>query len=52
MAKTSGTSLLKGLVNRSPAGDGIAKPMGGSVNNDTTRSSTAPNPSTLGPRVA
>lgn len=52
MAKSSGMSLLSGLTNKSPSGDSGVRPQGGSVNNDTTRSDTAKNPPTLGPRVA
>ncbi len=35
-----------------PAVDSSMSPPKGSVNNETTRSSTAPTPKTLGPRVA
>lgn len=37
---------------RTPPAAPSEKPKGGSVNSDTTRSKTAPTPSTLGPRVA
>lgn len=49
MAK-SGTSMHQGMKNRSPAAPS-AKPQGGSVNTDTTRSATAKSHS-LGPRSA
>lgn len=43
----------KGMKVRSPsASDASMKCRGGSVNNDTTRKSTAPTPKTLGPREA
>lgn len=47
------TNLKDGLKNRSPkASDASTKYSGGSVNNDTTRSSVAPTPKSLGPRTA
>ena len=53
MAKSpSGGSMLSGLINRSPKGDSGMRPPSGSVNSDTTRSATAPQPSMLGPRTA
>lgn len=45
--------LLTGLSKKSPpACDSSHKHPGGSVDNDTTRSSTAPTPKTLGERCA
>jgi len=47
------TDLHKGLVDRSPKfPDKSMKLKGGSVNDDTTRSSVAPTPRGLGPREA
>lgn len=46
------SNLHAGLKNRSPSGDSGMKPPSGSVNTDTTRSKTAPNAKTLGPRTA
>ena len=43
----------KGMKNSSPeASDASTKCKGGSVNDEATRSSTAPTPKTLGPREA
>ena len=43
----------KGMKTREPAAvDASMKCKGGSVNNDTTRKEVAPQPKTLGPRVA
>ena len=46
--------ILKGLTNKSPsATDASTKlPKGPSVNSESTRSSVAPSPGTLGPRSA
>lgn len=46
--------LLKGLTNDSPsASDKSTKlPKGSSVNQDATRTGTAPSPKSLGPRAA
>ena len=53
MAKSSGgNNMLSGLTNKSPKGDSGMRPPSGSVNSDTTRSATAPQPSMLGPRTA
>lgn len=46
------TTLHGGLKTRSPEPPSGKFTKGGSVNNDTTRSSTAPTPGTLGPREA
>lgn len=53
MAKKSGggMSLMSGLKKSAPSGTEPA-PKGGSVDSDTTRSSVAPTPGSLGPRVA
>ncbi len=52
MAKPHG-GLLKGMSTKSPsAPDGKITSRSGSVNNETTRSGTAPTPKTLGPRNA
>jgi hypothetical protein len=48
-----GSSLTAGLKNKAPEPvDASMKPPNGSVNTDTTRSSTALTPRTLGPREA
>lgn len=56
MAKGSGSKsndLYSGLVKRSPKPpDGKITKSSGSVNDDATRSSTAPTPNTLDPRTA
>ena len=53
MGGTKGGSMLSGLTTKSPpASDSSMKPPSGSVNSDTTRSGTAPNPGTIGGRVA
>lgn len=56
MAKDGGMkggSMLSGLKNSSPeACDSSCKPSGGSVNSEATRSETAPNAKTIGPRCA
>ena len=50
----SGPNLHEGLKDRSPKGDGHehhgTRPGGHSVDNETTRDSTAETPATLGPR--
>lgn len=51
MGKSS--NMLKGLTRKNPPGvDASMKPMGGSVDNNATRSGVAPSPRTLGPRDA
>lgn len=56
MAKESNgvgkTTILGGLKTRAAEPPSGKFTKGGSVNNDTTRSSTAPTPRTLGPREA
>lgn len=49
----AGKGLLSGLTKKSPpATDSSSKYPGGSVNSDTTRTSTAPTPKTIGGRCA
>ena len=54
MAKGSSGGMLKGLSNKSPpATDSSIKALGKeSVNSEATRSETAPQPATIGPRCA
>lgn len=48
-----GGNMLKGMSRKNPAGvDKSMKPMGGDVNSEATRGSTAPTPRTLNPRDA
>lgn len=44
-------NILKGLTNKSPSAPS-EKPKGPSVNQDATRTGTAPSSKTLGPRTA
>ena len=53
MAKSSGGgNMLAGLTRRNPAGDSGMMPPKGSVNDDSTRSSTTKNQPSQGPRTA
>lgn len=46
-------NMHKGMKRHAPMGvDASMKPMGGSVDNNATRSGVAPTPRTLGPRDA
>jgi len=53
MGGMKGGNMLSGLTNKSPeACDSSCKPPSGSVNSEATRSETAPNQPTIGPRCA
>lgn len=53
MGGMKGGDMLKGLSRKSPpAEDSSMRPKGGRVDNEATRTSTAPTPKTLGPRCA
>ena len=53
MAKGSSGGMLKGLSNKSPPATDSSMKLGKeSVNCEATRSETAPQPATIGPRCA
>ncbi len=53
MAKGSSGGMLKGLSNKSPPATDSSMKLGKeSVNSEATRSETAPQPATIGPRCA